>query len=52
LNHARILELAIDPDHIHLFVRVSPGVAASDVVRHCKGFTSRELRRQYPFLKR
>jgi putative transposase len=46
-----ILELAIDPDHIHLFVRVSPSVAASDVVRHCKGLTSRELRRQHPFLK-
>jgi putative transposase len=48
----QILELAVDPDHIHLFVRVSPSVAASDVVRHCKGLTSRELRRQYPFLKR
>jgi putative transposase len=53
-----ILELAIDPDHIHLFVRVSPSVAASDapalwarVVRNCKGLTSRELRRQYSFLK-
>jgi putative transposase len=54
-----ILELAIDPDHMHLFVRASPSVAAANapalwarVVRHCKGFTSRELRRQYPFLKR
>ena len=47
-----ILELAIDPDHIHLFVRVSPSVAASDVVRHCKGLTARELHRRYPFLKR
>ena len=48
----QILELAIDADHIHLFVRVSPSVAASDIVRHCKGLTSRELRRQYPLLKR
>ena len=48
----QILELAIDPDHIHLFMRVSPSVAASDVVRHCKGLASRELHRQYPFLKR
>lgn len=47
-----ILELAIDLDHIHLFVRVSPSVAAAEVVRQCKGLTSRELRRQYPFLKR
>jgi putative transposase len=48
----QILELAIHPDHIHRFVRVSPSVAAGDVVRHCKGLTSRELRCQYPFLKR
>ena len=48
----QILELAIDADHIHLCVRVSPSVAASDIVRHCKGLTSRELRRQYPLLKR
>jgi len=47
-----ILELAIAPDHIHLFVRVSPSVAASNVVRHCKGLTARELRRRYPSLKR
>lgn len=47
-----ILELAIDLDHIHLFVRVSPSVAAAEVVQQCKGLTSRELRRQYPFLKR
>ena len=48
----QILELAIDVDHIHLFVRVLPSVAASDIVRHGKGLTSRELRRQYPMLKR
>lgn len=55
----QILELAVDPDHIHLFVRVSPSVAAADapalwarVVRQCKGLASRELRRQYSFLKR
>jgi putative transposase len=48
----QILELAVDPDHIHLFVRVSPGVAAAEVVRQCKGLTSRELRRGYSFLKR
>ena len=54
-----ILELAIDLDPIQLFVRVSPSVAAANapalwarVVQQCKGLTSRELRRQYPFLKR
>src|ERR1700694_2134782 len=40
----QILELAIQPDHIHLFVRVQPNVSASDVVHECKGLTSREWR--------
>lgn len=47
-----IVQLAIQPDHIHLFVRVSPSVSAAEVIRHCKGLTSRELRRKYTFLKR
>jgi putative transposase len=43
-----ILNLAIKPDHIHLFVRVFPETAASEVVKECKGLTSFELRRKYP----
>src|SRR3712207_5549479 len=43
-----ILQLAIQPDHIHLFVRVFPANAAADVVGEIKGFTSHELRRLYP----
>jgi len=45
-----IVELAIQPDHIHLFVTVWPNVSAADVVRECKGLTSRELRLKYPHL--
>ena len=47
-----ILELAINPDHVHLFVRVGPSTAAVEVVRQCKGVTSHELRRKYPVLKK
>lgn len=47
-----ILELAIQPDHIHLFIRVWPTTSAADVVKACKGLTSRELRKKYPHLKR
>ena len=39
-----ILELAIQPDHVHLFVRVPPTVSAADVVKECKGLSSHELR--------
>ena len=47
-----ILELAVQPDHVHLFVRVWPVTSAADIVKDCKGTTSHELRIKYPFLKR
>jgi len=45
-----IVELAVQPDHVHLFVRVYPTVAAVEVVKVCKGVTSHELRQQFPHL--
>ena len=45
-----ILQLAIQPDHVHLFVRVFPTNAAADVISEIKGFTSHELRRFYPHI--
>jgi putative transposase len=42
-----VLALAIQPDHIHLFVRVWPGDSAADVVKACKGITSLHLRREF-----
>jgi putative transposase len=47
-----ILELAIQPDHIHLFVRVPPTISASEVVKECKGLTSHDLRQHHPSLLR
>jgi putative transposase len=43
-----VLELAIQPDHIHLFVRVWPTDSAAEVVKECKGLTAYELRKKYP----
>lgn len=48
----QILELAIQPDHVHLFVRVWPADSAADVVKECKGVTSRELRKRHRHLLR
>ncbi len=45
-----VLELAVQPDHVHWFVQVLPTVSASDVVKQCKGATSRVLRKKYPHL--
>ncbi len=42
-----ILELTIEPDHLHLFVRVWPSDSAADVVKELKGFTSFHLRKEF-----
>lgn len=46
----KILELAIQPDHIHLFVRVWPSDSPADVVKEIKGITSHHLRKEFPHL--
>jgi len=46
----KVLELAIQPDHVHLFVQAFPTTSAADVVKECKGVTSHELRKKYPHL--
>ena len=45
-----ILELAIQPDHIHLLVRVWPGDSAASVIKECKGLTSFQLRKKHKHL--
>lgn len=48
----KILELAIQADHVHLFVQAWPITSAAEIVKECKGITSHELRQKYPILKR
>lgn len=45
-----ILTLAIQPDHIHLFVHVWPSDSASEVMKEVKGITSFHLRKEFPIL--
>ncbi|MDQ2906593.1 MAG: IS200/IS605 family transposase [Chloroflexota bacterium] len=48
-----ILTLAIQPDHLHLFVRVWPSDSAAEVVKELKGYTSFHLRQEFaPLLKK
>jgi len=42
-----ILTLAIEPDHLHLFVRVWPSDSAAQVVKEVKGITSFHLRQEF-----
>ena len=46
----KVLELAVQPDHIHLFVRIFPDDCPADVVKECKGIPSYHLRRNHPSL--
>ena len=48
----KVLELAIQPDHVHLFVRAWPTTSAHEIVKECKGLTSHELRNKYPALRK
>jgi putative transposase len=45
-----LLALAIQPDHIYLFLRVWPSDSAADVVKACKDLTSFHLRKEFPHL--
>jgi putative transposase len=47
-----IENLAIQPDHVHLLVRVWPMNSAADVLKAVKGITAHELRKKYPQLRR
>ena len=48
----KILELAVQPDHVHLFVSAWPITSAAEIVKECKGVTSHEWRGKYALLKR
>ena len=43
--------LTVMPDHVHLFVEGNPMICVAEIVNGLKGFTSHELRREFPFLK-
>ena len=43
--------LEVMPDHVHLFVEGEPTICVAEIVNGLKGFTSHELREEFPFLK-
>jgi putative transposase len=51
-NQWTVIELAIHPDHIHLFVRADPNTLPADIPRRIKGRSSRYLRDEFPQLKK
>ncbi|ERH00212.1 MAG: transposase [Haloquadratum sp. J07HQX50] len=44
-----ILRLAIQPDHVHLFITGNPKLAPNKIIQQLKGYTSRNLRDEFDF---
>ena len=47
-----IIRLAIQPDHVHLFIRADPYTLPSDIPRLIKGRSSHYLREEFPHLRK
>lgn len=45
-----VISLAIEPEHVHLFVNCPPDIAPSQVMHRIKGATSHTLRKEFPVL--
>ena len=46
------IRLAIQPDHVHLFIRANPYTLPSDSPRRMKGRSSHDLRQAFPHLRK
>ena|SRR6185437_11804717 len=46
----QVVELAIQPDHAHLFLQANPDTLPIDVARLIKGRSSHDLREEFPHL--
>ncbi len=47
-----IVELAVMPDHVHMFVSVCPEVSPSRLIQVLKSITAREMFKRFPSIKR
>jgi putative transposase len=47
----RILNLTVQPDHVHLFAEIPPTLAPRQVMHRVKGSSSHYLRREFPELR-
>src|SRR5262245_961848 len=47
-----VIELAIQPDYVHLFIRADPNTLPSDIPRRIKGRSSQLLREEFPQLRK
>lgn len=50
-HQAEIIELEVMPDHVHLLVEVDPQYGIHRLVKQIKGYSSRMLRQEFPWLR-
>lgn len=48
---AEVVQIEVMPDHVRLFVKSTPTNSPHFIVQQLKGYTSRVLREEFPFLK-
>ena len=48
----KIVSLAVEPEHIHLFLNCSPDLAPKQIMHRIKGYSSYVLRKEFPHLKK
>src|SRR5215469_4828583 len=51
-NSWSIVELAIQPDHVHLFIQANPYTLPTDIARLIKGRSAHDLREEFAHLQR
>lgn len=49
--NVEIIEMEIMPDHVHLLMEADPQYGVHKAVKQMKGYSSRILRKGYPWLK-
>jgi len=47
-----VIEMEVMPDHVHLLLDVDPRIGINRIVGKIKGYTSHELRAEFPWLKK
>jgi len=47
----KVMDLAVNPDHVHIFIQYPPKYSVSDIAARLKGLSSKRLREEYPELK-
>ena len=50
-NGGEILDITIQPDHVHLFCSFPPTIAPYQIMHRLKGYTAHVLRREFTELK-